>query len=96
MSHQLRTEGKDMSQSTIVNNVVADRTRSRSRESQDRGRPVDIPLNRGRSRSRTGDVSRSRSRGAKSESTILASPDVGAVQEAEEAAAKEAADTLTH
>jgi hypothetical protein len=88
MSFQSRIEGKDMSKSAIEIDHVSDRTRSRSRESQDGGRLGDVPLNRGRSRSRTGDVSRSRSRGAKSESTIPASPDVGAVQEAEQAAAR--------
>ena len=77
MSDQLRTEGKDlMSQSAIEIIVIADRTRSKS---QDRGRQDDVPLNRGRSLSRTGNMSRSRSRGAKSESTIPASPDFGEV-----------------
>ncbi len=84
-----------MNQREPIENVIADRTRSRSRESgqsQDRGRPVDARLSKGRSKSRTGDASRSRSRGAKSASTIPDSPDVGVVQEAEEAAAKEAAE----
>ena len=93
MGFQARKEGKeDMSQSANEINVIADRTRSKS---QDRERQADVPLNRGRSLSRAaraGNVSRSSSRGAKSESTIPASPDFGEVQEAEKVAAKEAAD----